>query len=123
MAQRKPTKARTFQYRTICLNEVLNPNMRFNSLFSQNLFEEHKVIVDNFWSLKPQLFKPKFRICLWKNRVSFNPTFTKPSKPTDCFRNPKISKPQNPRKSVKTDRRFENQYSVNQSNQLFEQSD
>ena len=41
MAQRKPTKARTFQYGTICLNEVLNPNMRFNSLFSQNLFEEY----------------------------------------------------------------------------------
>ena len=56
MAQRKPTKARTFQYGTICLNEVLNPNLRFNSLFSQNLFEEHKVIVDNFWSLKPQSF-------------------------------------------------------------------
>ena len=56
MAQRKPTKARTFQYGTICLNEVLNPNMRFNYLFSQNLFEEHKVIVDNFWSLKPQSF-------------------------------------------------------------------
>ena len=30
--------------------------MRFNSLYSQNLFEEHKVIVDNFWSLKPQGF-------------------------------------------------------------------
>ena len=56
MAQRKPTKARTFQYGTICLNEVLNPNLRFNSLFSQNLFEEHKVIVDNFWYLKPQSF-------------------------------------------------------------------
>ena len=56
MAQRKPTKARTFQYGTICLNEVLNPNLRFNSLFSQNLFEVHKVIVDNFWSLKPQSF-------------------------------------------------------------------
>ena len=53
MTQRKPTKARTFQYGTICLNEVLNPNLRFNSLFSQNLFEENKVIVDNFWSLKP----------------------------------------------------------------------
>ena len=52
----KPTKARTFQYVTICLNEVLNPNLRFNSLFSQNLFEEHKVIVDNFWSLKQQSF-------------------------------------------------------------------
>ena len=56
MAQRKPTKFRTFQYGTICLNEVLNPNLRFNSLFSQNLFEEYKVIVDNFWSLKPQSF-------------------------------------------------------------------
>ena len=53
MTQRKPTKARTFQYGTICLNEVLNPNLRFNSLFSQKLFKEHKVIVDNFWSLKP----------------------------------------------------------------------
>ena len=41
MAQRKPTKARTFQYGTICLNEALNPNLRFNSLFSQNLFEEY----------------------------------------------------------------------------------
>ena len=38
------------------MNEVLNPNLRFNSLYSQNLFEEHKVIVDNFWSLKPQSF-------------------------------------------------------------------
>ena len=56
MAQRKPTKARTFQYEIICLNEVLNLNLRFNSLFSQNHFEEHKVIVDNFWSLKPQSF-------------------------------------------------------------------
>ena len=56
MAQRKPTKTRTFQFGTICLNEVLNPNLRFNSLFSQNPFEEHKVIVDNFWSPKPQSF-------------------------------------------------------------------
>ena len=40
----------------ICLNEVLNPNLRFNSLYSQNLFEEHKVVIDNFWSLKPQIF-------------------------------------------------------------------
>ena len=56
MAQRKPTGAKTFQYGTICLNEVLNPNLRFNSLYSQNPFEEHKVIVDNFWSLKPQSF-------------------------------------------------------------------
>ena len=56
MAQRKPTKTRTFQFGTICLNEVLNPNLRFNSLFSQNPFEEHKVIVDNFWSPKQQSF-------------------------------------------------------------------
>ena len=35
---------------------MLNPNLSFNSLFSQNLFEEHKVIVDNFLSLKPQSF-------------------------------------------------------------------
>ena len=56
MTQRKPTKARTFQFGTICLNEVLNPNLRFNSLFSQKLFKEHKVIVDNFWSPKPQSF-------------------------------------------------------------------
>ena len=41
MAQRKPTKVRTFQFGTICLNEVLNQNLRFNSLFSQNLFEEY----------------------------------------------------------------------------------
>ena len=40
----------------ICLNEVLNPNLRFNSLYSQNLFEEYKVIEDNFLSLKPQSF-------------------------------------------------------------------
>ena len=117
MAQRKPTKARIFQYGTICLNKVLNPNLRFNSLFSQKLFEEHKVIVDKFWSLKPHNFpNQKFRICLWKNGVNFSSTFTKPSKPTDCFRNPKISKPQNPRKSRETDKGFENQYTVNQSN-------
>ena len=48
MAQRKPTGAKTFQYGTICLNKVLNLNLRFNSLYSQNPFEEHKVIVDNF---------------------------------------------------------------------------
>ena len=35
--------------------------------------------------------KPKFRICLWKNYVSFSPIFTKPSKPIDYFKNPKIS--------------------------------
>ena len=53
---KKTTGAKTFQYGTICLNEVLNPNLRFNSLYSQNPFEEHKVIVDNFQSLKPQSF-------------------------------------------------------------------
>ena len=36
-----------------------------------------------------ELPKPKFRICLWKNHVSFSPTFTKSSKPIDCFRKPK----------------------------------
>ena len=41
MTKRKPTKARTVQFGTICLNKVLNPNLRFNSLFSQNLFEEY----------------------------------------------------------------------------------
>ena len=56
MAQRKPTKDRTFQFGTICLNGVLNPNLRFNSPYSQNLFEEYKVIEDNFLSLKPQSF-------------------------------------------------------------------
>ena len=44
--------------------------------------------------------EPKFRIRLWKNCVSFNLTLTKPSKPTNCFRNPKISKPQNQEKLI-----------------------
>ena len=57
MAQMKNSKAKTFQFGTISLNEVLNPNLQFQSLYSQNLFEEHKVIVDNFWSLKPQNFQ------------------------------------------------------------------
>ena len=35
---------------------MLNPNFWFNSLYSQNLFEEHKVIIDNFLSLRPQSF-------------------------------------------------------------------
>ena len=56
MTKRKSAKATTFQYETIYLNKVLNPNLRFKSLYSQNLFEEHKVIVDNFLSLKPQNF-------------------------------------------------------------------
>ena len=56
MAQRRISKARTFQIGTITLNEVLNPNLQFQSLYSQNLFEEHKIIVDNLWSLKPQNF-------------------------------------------------------------------
>ena len=57
MAQRRNSKAKTFQFRTVSLNEVLNPNFQFQSLYSQNLFEEHKVIVDNIWSLKPQNFQ------------------------------------------------------------------
>ena len=114
MTKRKPTKARTVQFGTICLNKVLNPNLRFNSLYSHNLFEKHKVIVDNFWFLKPQSFpNQNLEYAYGKNRVNFSPTFTKPSKPTDCFRNPKISKPQNLRKSRKIDKGFENQYNVN----------
>ena len=35
---------------------MLNPNLRFDFLYSQNLFEEHKVIIDNFLFLKPQSF-------------------------------------------------------------------
>ena len=57
MAQRRNSKAKTFQFGTVSLNEVLNPNLQFQSLYSQNLFKEHKVIVDNFWSLKPQNFQ------------------------------------------------------------------
>ena len=56
MAQRRNSKAKTFQFGTVNLNEVLNSNLQFQSLYSQNLFEEHKVIVDNLWSLKPQNF-------------------------------------------------------------------
>ena len=59
MAQRRNSKAKTFQFGTVNLNEVLNPNLQFQSLYSQNLFEEHKVIVDNLWSLKPQNFQNK----------------------------------------------------------------
>ena len=57
MAQRRNSKAKTFRFGTVSLNEVLNPNLQFQSLYSQNLFEEHKVIVDNLWSLKPQNFQ------------------------------------------------------------------
>ena len=57
MAQRRISKAKTFKFGTVTLNEVLNPNLKFQSLYSQNLFEEHKVIVDNLWSLKPQNFQ------------------------------------------------------------------
>ena len=57
MAQRRNSKAKTFQFGTVSLNEVLNPNLQFQSLYSQNLFEKHKVIVDNLWSLKPQNFQ------------------------------------------------------------------
>ena len=56
MAQRRNSKVKTFQFGTVILNEVLNPNLQFQSVYSQNLFEEHKVIVDNLWSLKPQNF-------------------------------------------------------------------
>ena len=47
---------KTFQFGTITLNEVLNPNLQFQPLYSQNHFEEHKIIVDNLWCLKPQNF-------------------------------------------------------------------
>ena len=57
MAQRRISNAKTFQFGTVSLNEVLNPNLQFQSLYSQNLFEEHKVIVNNLWSLKPQNFQ------------------------------------------------------------------
>ena len=56
MAQRRILKAKTFQFGTVTLNEVLKLNLQFQSLYSQNLFEEHEVIVDNLWSLKPQNF-------------------------------------------------------------------
>ena len=56
MAQRRISKAKTFQFGIVTLNKVLNLNLQFHSLYSQNLFEEHKVIVDNLWSLKPQNF-------------------------------------------------------------------
>ena len=59
MTQRRNSKSKTFQFGIISLNEVLNPNLQFQSLYSQNLFEEHKVIVDNLWSLKPQNFQNK----------------------------------------------------------------
>ena len=54
MAQKIISKEKTFQFGTVTLNEVLNPNFQFRSLYSQNLFEEHKLIVDNLWSLKHQ---------------------------------------------------------------------
>ena len=56
MSQRRISKARTFQFGTMTLNEVLNSNLQFQFVYSQNLFEEHKIIVDNLWSLKPQNF-------------------------------------------------------------------
>ena len=59
MAQRRNSKAKTFQFGTVSLNEVLNPNLQFQSLYSQNLFEEHKVIVDNLWSLEHKVLNPK----------------------------------------------------------------
>ena len=57
MAQRRNSKAKTFQFGTVSLNEVLNPDLQFQFLYSQNLFEEHKVIVDNHWYLQPQNFQ------------------------------------------------------------------
>ena len=54
MAQRRNSKAKTFQFGTVSLNEVLNQNLQFQSLYSQNLFEEHKVIVDN---IRPEKFQ------------------------------------------------------------------
>ena len=57
LAQRRNSKAKTFQFGTVSLNEVLNLDLQFQSLYSQNLFEEHKVIVDNHWSLQPQNFQ------------------------------------------------------------------
>ena len=54
---KRNSKAKTFQFGIVSLNEVLNPNLQFQSLYSQNLFEEHKVIVNNLWSLKPQNFQ------------------------------------------------------------------
>ena len=123
MAQRKPTKARTFQYGTICLNEVLNPNMRFNSLFSQNLFEEHKVIVDNFWSLKPQSFSNQnLEYAYGKTMSTLAQHLQNLQNQLIALETQKISKSQNPRKLKKTDKRFKNQYNVNQSNQLFKYS-
>ena len=56
MTQRRISKTKTFQFGTVTLNEVLNPNLQFQSLCSQNLFEKHKVIVDKLWSLKHQNF-------------------------------------------------------------------
>ena len=56
MTQMRISEARTFKYGILTLNEVLNPNLQFQSLYSQNLFEEHKIIMDNLWSLKPQNF-------------------------------------------------------------------
>ena len=56
MAQMRISKAKTFQFGIVTLNEVLNPNFQFQSLYSQNFFEEHKIIVDNLRYFKPQNF-------------------------------------------------------------------
>ena len=56
MTQRRISKEKTFKFGTITLNEVLNSNLKFQPLYSQNLFEEHKIIVNNLYSLKPQNF-------------------------------------------------------------------
>lgn len=56
MTQSKPTKSKTFHYETISLNKGLNPNLKFNFLYSQKLFKEYKVIVYSFCSLKSENF-------------------------------------------------------------------
>ena len=68
MAQRRISKAKTCQFGTVTLNEVLNPNLQFQSLYSQNLFEEHKVIVE---LLVFKTSKPKRRICVRPEKFQF----------------------------------------------------
>ena len=70
MAQRRNLEAETFQFGTVSLNEVLNPNLQFQSLYSHDLFEEHKVIVDNLWSLKPQNFQNQNLVYVYGKTIS-----------------------------------------------------
>ena len=56
MTQRRISNVRTFQFGVVTLNEILNPNLQFQFVYSQNLFEDHKIIVDNLWSFKFQNF-------------------------------------------------------------------